>query len=807
MRQLRLAHLLPGAVVFILVLCPVMARPSDAAEPDQRLIEMREKNQLANPGFEEEGGWVLSGKDAKLDTTVARSGRRSLRLSNQSLEDSSRASQVLRFDPPVKHPFRISGWSRAQDVEVIQDYDIFLDLEYADGTPLWGQVARFTPGTHDWQQAELVFDVAKPVREIKVFVFLRKGKGTVWFDDLEVGLAPFAYRALRVMPNVFGAGTLGVFGTTTMPARWRATLEGPGGQVGQTEGQEMPIRFDWINPSAPAGDYTLRLSATDGLLGQTVEHRQAVALKPTTEPSRGFAVWTETSMRRVSPYDMPPEDKSRLDAPEARISLAGHEYESFQVALLSGGKQRLEDVEIELGDLVCAANGGRIAKEHLQWQQVGYVHLSKLRQHPADPLATAGWWPEVLLPAKKFSVEPGFAQAVWVTVYAPAGTPAGQYAGKLTVRPKNAAPAEVQIQANVYGFALPVRGHMKTAFALMDGYLEKIYGKPLSAELRQKYGDFVLSHRLNPDDISRTSPPAIEDLEHYKDAGLNTFNVLNMVEERGNRIWVCYSNPPVYTPEFKQRLIERLDPYMAEIRARGLLDRAYIHGFDEREKDFFPIIAEYFGMAKQRYPGLHTLTTAKIPLDPKAMREVNVDWNCPLTPRYRLEDADRCRQAGLEIWAYVCMGPGYPYANWLANHPLVESRVIWWQTYEQKMDGFLYWGVNIWSKAYNDRPIDPSAGPRLDWSITTGGAQYEWLHGDGVLLYPGPKGPIGSIRLANIRDGLEDYEYLWLLSQQTGDKEQARAACRPVTTNLTTYTRDPDVLLKQRDVIARQLAK
>lgn len=193
----------------------------------------------------------MSGKDAKLDTGVARSGRRSLRLSNQSLEDSSRASQVLRFDPPVKHPFRISGWSRAQDVEVVQDYDIFLDLEYADGTPLWGQVARFTPGTHDWQQAELVFDVAKPVREIKVFVFLRKGKGTVWFDDLEVGLAPFAYRVLRVMPNVFGTGTLGVFGTATMPARWRATLEGPGGQVGQTDGQEMPIRFDWINPSTP----------------------------------------------------------------------------------------------------------------------------------------------------------------------------------------------------------------------------------------------------------------------------------------------------------------------------------------------------------------------------------------------------------------------------------------------------------------------------------------------------------------------------------------------------------------------------
>lgn len=794
------------AVLFVPILFLAASRPSGAAEPERRLIEMRAKSQLVNGGFEEEGGWTLAGKDARFDTTVARSGRRSLRLSGQSLEDTSRAMQVLRFDPPIKHPFRVSGWSRAENVEAVEDYDIYLDLEYADGTPLWGQIARFTPGTHDWQQTELVFDVAKPVREIKVFVFLRKGKGTVWFDDLEVGLAPFAYRALRVMPNVFGAGTLGVFGATTMPARWQAVLEGPGGVVGQTDGQEMPIRFDWINRAAPAGDYTLRLCATDQLLGQTIEHRQTVALKPTTEASRGFAVWTETSMRRVTPYEMPPAEKGRLDAPEARISLAGHEFESFQVVLLSGGKQRIEDVQIELSDLVCAANGAKIAKEHLQWQQVGYVQVAQLRLHPADPQATAGWWPDPLLPVERFCLEPGFTQAIWVTVYAPAGTPAGQYVGSLTVRPKNAAPAVVQIRADVYGFALPVRGHMKTAFALMDGYLEKIYGKPLSAKLRQQYGDFVLAHRLNPDDISRTSPPAIEDIEHYKDAGLNAFNVLNMVEERGNRIWVCYSEPSVYTPQFKQRLIERLDPYMAELRSRGLVDRAYIHGFDERAKEFFPIIAEFFGMVKQRYPELHTLTTAKIPLDPAAMREVNVDWNCPLTPLYRLEEAERCRQAGLEVWAYVCLSPRYPYANWLADHPLIESRVLWWQTYQQKMDGFLYWGVNIWSKANNSRPIDPAAGPRLDWSITTGGPQYEWLHGDGVLLYPGPKGPIGSIRLANIRDGLEDYEYLWLLSQRTGNKELAREACLPVTTDLTSFTRDPEVLLKQREAIARQIA-
>jgi hypothetical protein len=151
------------------------------------------------------------------------------------------------------------------------------------------------------------------------------------------------------------------------------------------------------------------------------------------------------------------------------------------------------------------------------------------------------------------------------------------------------------------------------------------------------------------------------------------------------------------------------------------------------------------------------------------------------------------------------MGPRYPFANWLADDPLIEARVIWWQAFHQKMDGLLYWGLNIWGRKHNDYLIGPDAdGPLLRWSITTGG-RWPSLHGDGELLYAGKHGPIGCIRLANIRDGLEDYEYLWLLSQRAGDVEVARKACGPVTTSLTELTRDPSVICRQRAEIARKL--
>jgi hypothetical protein len=63
-------------------------------------------------------------------------------------------------------------------------------------------------------------------------------------------------------------------------------------------------------------------------------------------------------------------------------------------------------------------------------------------------------------------------------------------------------------------------------------------------------------------------------LVHYRDRGLNAFNVLNMVEEREDRTWVCWSPLEVYTPAFKQRLIERLDPVVEQLRRNGLIDRA-----------------------------------------------------------------------------------------------------------------------------------------------------------------------------------------------------------------------------------------
>ncbi len=756
----------------------------------------RNENVVPNPGFEEDASWSPVGKGFAYDATQHHSGGRSLRCENAGPDEVSGAMLAVVLDPPVNHPFRVSGWSRADHAGVMQDYNLYLDVFYEDGTPLWGQKAEFKPGTHDWQYSELVFPVAKPVKRIEVYVLFRKARGTVWFDDVVVSLAPFKFTGVSVSPGLFGTGA-GLLAGTSLPAAWAVrSTQTEGCVVSEYTGDALPIHI--VEPAPfPKGGFFV-VTAKDRLLGETIAQRVDMPADTSEAKPLPYRVWTENAMTRLMPYAMPSSGAGAV--PEAAISLARNEYESFQLAVLPAPGVALKNVSVDPPVLSRAGDGATLPPFAFCWYQEGYVRVETLAPHPADPTAAAGWWPDALLPVDRFNVAPGFTQALWFTVHAPADALPGVYTGELVIRPEGQAETRVSLRVEVYDFTLPVRGHMKTAFALMDGFLERVYGKPLNPELRRRYGAYLLEHRLNPDDISRTTPPDIDDLKYYADKGINAFNVLNMVEGRGNVPWVCYSELPVYTPAFLKSVQDRLDPYIAELRKTGLAPLGYIYTFDERGKEFYPVIRDFFGMVKRRYPELHTLTTAGVPQEPAVLDDLNVDWLCPLTSNYDLDKAARCRAAGHQVWSYVCLGPRYPYANWLCDHPLIEARLLWWQAFQQKMDGFLYWGLNIWDRPGNDKPIDPKMGSFLDWSITTGG-EYAWLHGDGRMLYAGPDGPIGSIRLEAIRDGLEDYEYLCML----GDVDKAREACLPVTRSLTEYSRDPVVLAKTRAEIAAKI--
>ena len=117
-------------------------------------------------------------------------------------------------------------------------------------------------------------------------------------------------------------------------------------------------------------------------------------------------------------------------------------------------------------------------------------------------------------------------------------------------------------------------------------------------------------------------------------------------------------------------------------------------------------------------------------------------------------------------------------------------------TYGFKADGLLFWHVNLW----HPNAIIDGNDPYLDWKP----ACVAGMTGDGCLTYPTPAGPVSSIRLENIRDGLEDYDYLALLADAQGYDAAKRYVGRLVT-SMTDFSRDPAALAAVRDEVADQI--
>ena len=114
-------------------------------------------------------------------------------------------SQMVTLAQEQPRPIKISGWSRAVNVDAGEgwQYSIYVDFKYLDGESLFMQIVPFEAGTHDWQYGELIVTPAKPLASAAVHAFLRNRAGEVWFDDLFCGEpdGPNLLKAPRFEPD------------------------------------------------------------------------------------------------------------------------------------------------------------------------------------------------------------------------------------------------------------------------------------------------------------------------------------------------------------------------------------------------------------------------------------------------------------------------------------------------------------------------------------------------------------------------------------------------------------------------------
>jgi hypothetical protein len=97
-------------------------------------------------------------------------------------------SQTVVLNQKTPQPIAVAAWSKAEGVGGTRDsdYAIYLDLVYDDGSPLWGQTAAFTAGTHDWERREVHVFPARPVKSVTVNLLLRGHAGKAAFRGAEL---------------------------------------------------------------------------------------------------------------------------------------------------------------------------------------------------------------------------------------------------------------------------------------------------------------------------------------------------------------------------------------------------------------------------------------------------------------------------------------------------------------------------------------------------------------------------------------------------------------------------------------------
>ncbi|MFH1848376.1 MAG: glycoside hydrolase domain-containing protein, partial [Candidatus Omnitrophota bacterium] len=436
-----------------------------------------------------------------------------------------------------------------------------------------------------------------------------------------------------------------------------------------------------------------------------------------------------------------------------KLNAAQNEFESAQISIMAS-KRKLDSIELNPNDFVRIDGGkGAISKRNVILYSVGYVNTKK----PYYNTPRTGPWPDPLLPLDgPVDIEEKMFKTFWLQVYVPKDSPAGVYLGTIGITENGAILDSVKVNLTVWDFSLPDEAHLKTAFDLKESILLKYYPKEQDEEgyeyenrikrVKQAYCLDMLKHRLNP--IHNMGNPKLlevkkgaysldfsdfdRDTEFYLKKGQEVFSIGEYWPWQSKDMWGRW-----YGLKSRDAVLGTFSAYGRHLEKKRWLRHAYAYIFDET----FYRVKEVTSLIHQAHPGIKNLLT--MTPDPEY---TDIDIWCPRINKFDPLSVEELKSNGKEVWTYVA-GSTRPYPNLNLDVMAIECRILPWICWRFGLQGLLYWSVNWW---VNVNPWDDAM-------------TFNKQNGNGSLYYPGKEGPVGSIRLEVLRDGMEDYELFYML--------------------------------------------
>jgi hypothetical protein len=545
----------------------------------------------------------------------------------------------------------------------------------------------------------------------------------------------------------------------------------------------------------------------------------------TDDPNFPSNVWVTGSLAKISPGANPGRQHW------ADISAARNEFESFQVHVRATAKPI--QLNVTVSDFVNAQTKDVIgADANVTVSREAYLNVTIV----SDLNGTTGLIPDPLIPVRDpyfrefrnafpFTVPLNETRSAWIDVYVPLKTPSGYYVATVTVNDGAQVLAKIPARLKVWNFDLPSTATLKSAFGLgFSGFCASVYGgfagcsqypgsqgsPDLGVALTHvAQATFFLDHRVSLSAVVvATTTPGGQWSQFDAVYGPLLNGQAKTILPGAQLSTIQYANG------YNLKAADLKD-WVAHFGAKSWLPKFFDYQCDEPPSGCtWDKLLSGATVFRNAAPGVPILVTTDISkatqngvLDVIDILTPLVDYIDPRTGSNQRPSYDAwLKQPGKQLWWYQACDshescdngtPGPKASTWpsyMIDASPVRNRVFQWMAFLYKIQGELYYATDNWG----DNP--------WDHLYFAGG------NGEGALFYPGSTSivggttpiPIASIRLNLLRDGMEDYEYLFALAQ-AGQSSLSEQIARSFITNAYTFKTDPEALIAAREKLGTHL--
>ncbi|OGV38848.1 MAG: hypothetical protein A2020_13020 [Lentisphaerae bacterium GWF2_45_14] len=493
------------------------------------------------------------------------------------------------------------------------------------------------------------------------------------------------------------------------------------------------------------------------------------------------------------------------------LSLARNEREGFQAILLGSPFGDVNDVKVSVEDLRNENGKDTIRSKNIEWAPIASIETAP----PEIDVDFVGKIPDAIMEGgEKINVARNDFTPVFFRIFADKETVPGNYKGRITFSCDGVS-QELILNVKVYDFTLPEKNSLVVGFTFFESFYQKWYGyKTLTDEQKMGIYKFLLKYRIPPNNIYSGGGcyPEIEFLEKLADKGAD-FCTLKSLGGKGLR-----------SEKEINEVLEKYRKNINKLKAANLYKYTYFYGYDELDchSDSLDSAKQIMPRIMNEFPDLRLMQTSFPNPDIAGLFNVWVPLFAYFTSEQNLKILDKMRKKpNAEIWWYNADFPRKPFPNYFIDYPVFDCRIIMTLSYMYKVQGILYWSIN---REWKTNDVQGNKWPQIPWkpyifNINNGARKY--VNGMGNMVYPGADGQIyPSLRLENLRDGVEDYEYLKLLERQTAILKQSGRSpalvqeAEPllrvpadVATAVNNYSADPQKLIDYRLKVAVLIEK